>query len=55
MKGSRLSHKREMGKEVSNSMRIVLLSVRVAKERFCEPKAWVHRGSMPMARPERTE
>lgn len=44
-----------MGREKSSSMRIVLCSVRESKGKFREPKAWLQRGSMPMARPESTE
>jgi len=44
-----------MGREKRSNMRIVLWRVRESKEKFLEPKAWVQRGSMPMARPERTE
>ena len=55
MRGSSFSHKREMGSEAANNMRIVLCKVRETKEKFLEPKACVQRGSIPMAKPERTE
>lgn len=50
-----MSQRREMGSEKSSNMRIVLCKVRESNEKFLEPKAWVQRGSMPVAKPERTE
>lgn len=44
-----------MGMEERSKMRIVLCKVRKAKKKFWEPKAWLQMGSMPMARPAKTE
>lgn len=55
MRASRLIHNNPIGTEVIRSIRIVLCKVRDTTDKFLEPKAWLQRGSIPMARPDKTE
>lgn len=55
MNGSRFSHRAAMGIDAKSNMRMVRRRVRESRVMFLEPNAWLQSGSMPMARPDRTE